>query len=195
LLNQPVQQMQTSRTSLKDSKPVKKTRRGPMLLRHLNNAGGQKMVVGKMVYDPVTFRWEGNEQVLRDFDEWPGNQKESSLAKAYSRPALISHRGFKGPQVVGTMIFDPIQRRWIGNDEDGDVFADIADAIEDKRRVGDGTAHDEWPAAFRFSEKELSLMALSEKTHASIGNAWFAGDRSTSIKDLYKIRRIAEQSY
>lgn len=75
-----------------------------------------------MVYNPVTFRWEGNENDLSPFDA-PSNspsvasmptfffrEKESSTP----RPALITNvNASQGVQVVGGMVFDPQRMCWL----------------------------------------------------------------------------------
>ncbi|KAH7928476.1 hypothetical protein BV22DRAFT_1102947 [Leucogyrophana mollusca] len=115
------------------------TRRKPTLIRHLGSANGPK-VVGEMKWNPSTLRWEGNDQVLRDFDAVVGTS---------TRPALITHLTGSsigspvgsfaaGARKVGNMIFDPTRMCWIStlppDEEEPDVFADLADDEED----GDG---------------------------------------------------------
>lgn len=80
-------------------------------------------------------RWDGNEQVLRDFD---------AIAGKSSRPALITHLNGSiptsgssirvvppGMRVVGNMIFDPDRMCWlpkeVGEDDEIDPFAGIDD--------------------------------------------------------------------
>ena len=83
-----------------------------------------------MTYDPIQQKWDGNEEILLDFDK-------ASLASVNAvnrlRPALITNKGSASmiPQVVGNMVFDPIQMRWLGNEEEGDVFAGIDDDLND----------------------------------------------------------------
>src|ERR1700753_4214828 len=70
--------------------------RKPTLIRNLSGAGAPKgllllfhffglltspTVVGEMRWNPQSLRWEGNEQILRDFDSATGSS---------SRPALIT---------------------------------------------------------------------------------------------------------
>jgi hypothetical protein len=75
-----------------------------------------------MVYNPLTFRWEGNENDLSPFDA-PSNspsiasmpphifrEKENSTP----RPALITNvNASQGVQVVGGMVFDPQRMCWL----------------------------------------------------------------------------------
>lgn len=70
-----------------------------------------------MTYNPTLQKWEGNEDVLLEFDR-----------ASPSRPALITNKGgYKMPQVVGGMVFDPTRMCWVGNEEEADVFADFPD--------------------------------------------------------------------
>ncbi|KAG2120745.1 uncharacterized protein F5147DRAFT_8000 [Suillus discolor] len=113
------------------------TRRKPTLIRHLGSASGPK-VVGEMKWNPTTLRWEGNDQVLRDFDTVVGTS---------TRPALITHLTGSsigspvgsfaaGARKVGNMIFDPTRMCWVStlppDEEEPDVFADLADDEDDE---------------------------------------------------------------
>lgn len=92
-----------------------------------------RAVVGEMKWNPLTLRWEGNDQVLRDFDATVGSS---------TRPALITHltgssmgspvNSFaSGARKVGNMIFDPSRMCWVSTlppeEEEPDVFANLAD--------------------------------------------------------------------
>ncbi|ETN42445.1 uncharacterized protein HMPREF1541_01600 [Cyphellophora europaea CBS 101466] len=93
-----------------------------------------------MRYNPSLYRWEGNENVLAPFDIPPpdfyartGSPVSASMSererKAHGSPvtnnsktnvALISNVGTTaGVQVVGGMVFDPSQMRWLKVKEDG----------------------------------------------------------------------------
>ncbi|KAG1825802.1 uncharacterized protein BJ212DRAFT_1316232 [Suillus subaureus] len=113
------------------------TRRKPTLIRHLGSASGPK-VVGEMKWNPTNLRWEGNDQVLRDFDTVVGTS---------TRPALITHLTGSsigspvgsfaaGARKVGNMIFDPTRMCWVStlppDEEEPDVFADLADDEDDE---------------------------------------------------------------
>ncbi|KAI0756689.1 hypothetical protein C8Q80DRAFT_1116102 [Daedaleopsis nitida] len=115
------------------------TRRKPTLIRNLGGTGAAK-VVGEMKWNPTTLRWEGNDQALRDFDA------------ASTRPALITHLTgssigspvgsfASGARVVGNMIFDPQRMCWISalDEEEPDVFADLADDEDDDWEARGGT--------------------------------------------------------
>lgn len=114
------------------------SRKKPTLIRNLGGTGGPK-VVGDMKWNPTTMRWEGNEQVLRDFD----------AVVTSTRPALITHLTgssigspvgsfASGARIVGNMIFDPQRMCWISTlppeEDEPDVFANLADDEEE----GDG---------------------------------------------------------
>ncbi|KAI0814874.1 hypothetical protein BC629DRAFT_1588563 [Irpex lacteus] len=112
--------------------PASQSHRKPTLIRNLGGAGGPK-VVGDMKWNPQTLRWEGNDQVLRDFDATVGTS---------TRPALITHltgssmgspvNNFAaGARKVGNMIFDPSRMCWVSTlppeEDEPDVFANLAD--------------------------------------------------------------------
>lgn len=98
-----------------------------------------------MKWNPTTLRWEGNDQALRDFDAAVGSS---------TRPALITHLTGSsmgspvgsfaaGARVVGNMIFDPSRMCWIStlppDEEEPDVFADLADDEDDDWEAKGGT--------------------------------------------------------
>lgn len=100
------------------------------------------LVVGDMHWNPQSMRWEGNEQVLRDFDS----------VVTSTRPALITHLTGSsigspvgsfatGARKVGNMIFDPQRMCWISTlppeEEEPDVFANLADDEDEDDSKGD----------------------------------------------------------
>lgn len=120
------------------------TRRKPTLIRNLGGASAPK-VVGEMKWNPQSLRWEGNDQALRDFDAAVGTS---------IRPALITHLTgtsigapcgsfAAGARKVGNMMFDPQRMCWISTlppeEEEPDVFADLADDENDDWEVKGGT--------------------------------------------------------
>jgi hypothetical protein len=75
-----------------------------------------------MVYNPVTYRWEGNENDLSSFDA-PSNPPSATSMPPHlfrekenntPRPALITNiNASQGVQVVGGMVFDPQKMCWL----------------------------------------------------------------------------------
>ncbi|KAL2149480.1 hypothetical protein VTH82DRAFT_8131 [Thermothelomyces myriococcoides] len=165
---------------------AKRVRRSPQtkphLISNLNPPRDAKMVKG-MWYNPETFRWEGNDHALHAFDAPAASSSTGSghhhmireRETATPRPALITNIGAtKGVQVVGGMVFDPQNMRWLklapqnrsGNggahdgldalDDEEDVFKDIPDLEErtiassdgDNPRVSD--VNHEWPVGEEF---------------------------------------------
>ncbi|EST05191.2 hypothetical protein PSEUBRA_005454 [Kalmanozyma brasiliensis GHG001] len=125
----------------------------PALIRPLGAGAtpAQKTVKG-MRWNAHALRWEGNEGVLRDFDQviqrstrpalisqMTGSSTSSALNQVagYSSPlspesSTLMNSIASGARVVGDMLFDPIQMRWIpkSGDEEEDVFAGFDDALE-----------------------------------------------------------------
>lgn len=111
-----------------------------------------------MCYNPVTMRWEGNDNVLGAFEAPASSPSTASVPyhvarereTATPRPALITNIGTtKGVQVVGGMVFDPQNMCWLklgpqnakaeaddpmdgfnALDDEEDVFKDIPDLEE-----------------------------------------------------------------
>lgn len=116
-------------------------------------------VLNGMIYNPETFRWEGNENVLNVFDATASSPSMASIPPQFQRekdnstprPLLITNMSApKGVKRVGDMVFDPVQMCWLkvdaatptahsddpmdgfnAMDDEDDPFKDIPD-LEDK---------------------------------------------------------------
>ncbi|KAK6357022.1 hypothetical protein TWF718_001353 [Orbilia javanica] len=101
----------------------------------------QAKSVNDMIYNPTTFRWEGNEHAVRGFE------KEEFLPTALPRPALISSvKSSKNIQVVGKMVFDPNHMCWLkvddtGSDDEANALADIDD-LKDSNSMTERSTRD-----------------------------------------------------
>lgn len=148
---------QSPQSTIRSKKSRKAPQLKPHLIANLNPPKESKMVNG-MFYNPETFRWEGNDNVLGAFDVPASSPSTASIPpymlrereNATPRPALITNiNATKGVQVVGGMVFDPQNMCWLklgpqtgqteqsdpmdgfnGIDSDDDVFKDIPD-LED----------------------------------------------------------------
>lgn len=90
-----------------------------------------------MRWNPFTLRWEGNDQVLRDFDAAVGTSVRPALITQLTGSSIGSPTGnASGARVVGNMLFDPTRMCWVSTlppeDEEPDVFADLADDEDDE---------------------------------------------------------------
>ncbi|KAG5647614.1 hypothetical protein DXG03_008967 [Asterophora parasitica] len=116
--------------------PSPQARRKPTLIRNLGGVNGPK-VVGDMKWNPLTLRWEGNDQVLRDFDSAVGTSTRPALITHLTGSSIGSPVGSfaSGARIVGNMIFDPARMCWIStlppDEDEPDVFANLADDEED----------------------------------------------------------------
>ncbi|CAG8906851.1 unnamed protein product [Penicillium egyptiacum] len=150
-----------SRKGKPNAKPTSK----PHLIKPMGSGVQDAKSVRGMRYNPTNFRWEGNENLVQEFDATPKSPKPA--------PALITNVGaMQNVQTVGGMVFDPHRMCWLraslGADED-DVFAGLDDlddkvtingrkagAIEDQQfpTVGDdasaGESSDEGPMTEEF---------------------------------------------
>jgi hypothetical protein len=90
-----------------------------------------------MKWNPQTLRWEGNDQVLRDFDVAIGTSTRPALITQLTGSGLGSPAGSyaSGARIVGNMIFDPTKMCWVSTlppeEDEPDVFANLADDEED----------------------------------------------------------------
>ncbi|KAI9060619.1 hypothetical protein FKP32DRAFT_1613598 [Trametes sanguinea] len=138
------------------------TRRKPTLIRNLGGAGSAK-VVGEMKWNPNTLRWEGNDQVLRDFDAATGTSTRPALITHLTGSSIGSPVGSfaSGARVVGNMIFDPQRMCWISTlppeQDEPDVFADLADDEDD----------DDWEARASTIRASQQLQGTSANSSTS----------------------------
>ncbi|KAJ7487464.1 hypothetical protein B0H11DRAFT_2278589 [Mycena galericulata] len=113
----------------------------PTLIRNLGGSGAPR-VVGDMRWNPQTLRWEGNEQVLRDFDAAVGTSTRPALITHLTGSSIGSPVGSfaNGARIVGNMIFDPARMCWIStlppDEDEPDVFANLADDEGDEEDGG-----------------------------------------------------------
>lgn len=107
----------------KSEKPQQK----PQLIKGMGSDLNSAKTVKGMQYNPLLFRWEGNENALAPFDVpdfhprggSPSGQGQGSPGTK-ANMALISNVGsITGVQVVGGMVFDPSQMRWLKIAEHG----------------------------------------------------------------------------
>lgn len=73
---------------------------------------------GTMHFNATKCRWEGNNEDLKRFDNVPKG------------PGLIAYISNKGIQVVGNMVFDPVNMKWINVNQEvpeEDPFQDVDD--------------------------------------------------------------------
>ncbi|QUC23891.1 uncharacterized protein UV8b_08132 [Ustilaginoidea virens] len=168
--HQQQQQQHSAHLPQASIRSKKKTKRPQQLKPHLIsnlNSGKESKVVNGMYYNADTFRWEGNDNVLKAFDAAAATPSTATGSSQVARekevctprPALITNiSATKGVQVVSGMVFDPQAMCWLKlgqeskarsdasdtmdgfdalNDEDEDVFKDIPD-LEDKPAEEEG---------------------------------------------------------
>ncbi|KIW99373.1 uncharacterized protein Z518_11361 [Rhinocladiella mackenziei CBS 650.93] len=139
----------------------------PHLIKPMGSDMNRPKTEKGMQYNPLLFRWDGNENALAPFDVPDFHPRGGSPAgQAQGSPgtkanlALISNvgSGVTGVQVDGGMVFDPSQMRWfklaenadgttsslrggsVQIEEEEDVFAGLEDLREeDETRSRSGT--------------------------------------------------------
>ncbi|PWN50425.1 hypothetical protein IE53DRAFT_96900 [Violaceomyces palustris] len=113
----------------------------PTLIRNLGGSPASPRVVGNMRWNPKAQRWEGNESALRDFDNAVQNSSRPALITQLTGSSTSSHYTHSiaspqsslaasslpgGTRIVGEMMFDPIQMKWLHrNGDETDIFANI----------------------------------------------------------------------
>ncbi len=113
--------------SLRKKHNSRKEPQKPQLIKPMGSGIQEPKAVKGMQYNPILFRWEGNENALAPFDvpvssSTGGSPVRSRDGNGHSpkhssvgQPALITNVGqvATGVQVVGGMVFDPRRMCWL----------------------------------------------------------------------------------
>ncbi len=105
----------------------KKEPQKPQLIKSMGSGIQEPKAVKGMQYNPILFRWEGNENALVPFDVPASSSNGGSPVRSrdgnghspkhssVGQPALITNVGqvATGVQVVGGMVFDPRRMCWL----------------------------------------------------------------------------------
>ncbi|KAL4801534.1 hypothetical protein BDV18DRAFT_73328 [Aspergillus unguis] len=109
----------------------------PHLIKPIGAGVQERKYMNGMHYNPATYRWEGNENLVHGFEATTPKSPKSS-------PALITNVGaMQNVQVVGGMVFDPQRMCWlklapsqpgpdgvVAVEDEDDVFSNLADLDE-----------------------------------------------------------------
>ncbi len=182
----------------------------PRLIKPMGEGVNSAKTLKGMQWNPMLFRWEGNENSLASFDapvqtpHSPKNPAGSVGSKA--APALIANVGPTkgGVQVVGGMVFDPQRMCWLkmapshtsrhqsGSsstrspetiEEDEDPFAGLDDLedYKDKKSVA-GTSYEE-------------DVSVGMGTKSSIEDEWLVGEEFDVGPEFIKRQRAEEEKW
>ncbi|KAJ5836136.1 hypothetical protein N7447_002162 [Penicillium robsamsonii] len=125
--SQPISRIPPASTTVRSRKGksnVKSTSK-PHLIKPMGSGVQDAKSVRGMRYNPTNFRWEGNENLVQEFDATTSKSPKPA-------PALIANVGAQNVQTVGGMVFDPHRMCWLRASEsaDEDVFAGLDDLDE-----------------------------------------------------------------
>ncbi|KAK9458324.1 hypothetical protein V1511DRAFT_492343 [Dipodascopsis uninucleata] len=140
----------------------KKVQQRPHLIKPMGDVGSLPRTEKGMHYNPATFKWEGNEQIEKEFD---------NAMLTPPRPALISNiTSNKGVQVVGGMVFDPNRMCWFKTNENGQIDEeDEDDPFADFDDVDDGFGNLSLNSGKSRSNEFSSPLGVSSSSSASTG--------------------------
>jgi hypothetical protein len=132
-----------------------------------------------MRWNPQTLRWEGNDHVLRDFDVAVGTSTRPALITHITGSSIGSLGSFaSGARIVGNMVFDPRRMCWVSTlppeEDEPDVFANMADDEEDSESKGD---------TIRAIISRVSDVSASTSSDAWACTASPAGSHSRTISE------------
>lgn len=186
-------------------------RKKPQLIKNLSADVNLKFV-GEMVYNPITQRWDGNDSVLKDFD---------NVLSTPLRPALISNMNnfttnTKSFQVVGKMRFDPKKMCWNNDssdeeeviwdcdDDDRDDFISTPQAFidtsdnklrtkNDANSIGNDNNDFQVGSEFDITSGFLAALLASERQHRNEITRWYPGALSKKNESRFGLRDITLQ--
>ncbi len=185
----PISAMPNVHAMKKAQKPKKK----PTLIRNLNVPETAK-VVGGMTYNPKLQRWEGNDEMMNEFERALYPSGNMTPAR---RPILIQNMGgSKHVQKIGDMVFDPVKMCWVGNDEDVDIFAECTE--QEPNTMTNTQKEKRNGSEFILSKQMMESFYIAESTHKLFIGRWYpriVTDTRTVMRDaskthLYEIRHI-----
>lgn len=177
----------------------KKGQQKPFLIKQIGGDINRPKTEKGMQYNPVLFRWEGNENALAPFDvpEFHPRGQSPGGSPNSKPPALITNMNVGqagGVQVVGGMVFDPRRMCWlkmagaehqvptnnrnVGSvtlEEEEDVFAGLEDLKEEDE------------TASRRSHRSSHLSAMGPITPSDrqvSGETHGSGDETLLIEEF-----------
>lgn len=151
-----------------------------------------------MFYNPKTFKWEGNDEVMAHFD---------AAVSSPPRPALISNVNTckKSIQVVNGMVFDPEQMCWVKLSDDAESEADPFEGLDDledastKSASVSGTGFMHGPGHFSVGEEfDVGRQFIKRQRDEEVKwrqqvQGWISGGRRNSqrsrayLQDIYTL--------
>ncbi|KAF7872480.1 hypothetical protein EAF04_003401 [Stromatinia cepivora] len=185
----------------------------PQLIKPLGNVNNPRSVKG-MKYDPVNYRWEGNEIEVSAFDMPASTTSTASIPVqtpraappqiyrekecSTPRPALITNiNSAQNVQVVGGMVFDPQRMCWLKmpgdnkrtKSDSGDTM-DGFDALDDEEDV-----FKDVPDLEEGPSKESDEISGSKGEGASGLSDWLVGEEFDVGPEFVKRQREEEERW
>jgi len=184
---------------------LKKTRKPaqlkPHLISNLTNAKDTKVVNG-MTYNPVTFRWEGNENALGAFNP-PASSPMTISAPPHSArekeiltpgPVLIKDiSSSKMRKQVGDMVFDPQNMCWIKVQSDQHTpTPKSSSGLDDFQIVEDEDPFKDIPD---LEEKEASSGNVTRGRVSDVNDEWMVGEEFDVGPEFIRRQREEEDRW
>lgn len=144
---------------------------------------------GGMYYNPQTLKWEGNEKILRKFEDADASALNPMLIKKNTEHfdqidnKKLRSKESKNPEVVGDMMFDEKNLRWVSiHNEPPDPFAGIDDIAPTQDAISKRSPflRSQSQVNSNLVSRSLSVNPNLRKYH-SIGNV--RGEEFTSKND------------
>lgn len=161
-----------------------------------------------MHYNPLLFRWEGNENALAPFDvPVPSSPHSSARHSPKPAPALITHYGAaNGVQISGGMVFDPQRMCWLkmapaqssnsatlrggmGSvqlDEEEDVFAGLDDLKEENAAI-DTPSSTLRPIRSKAALREVSRESMGATSGDEGTKGAESGDEGWNVSEEFDV--------
>lgn len=137
-----------------------------------------------MTYNPVTYRWEGNENALNLFNPPVQSPSTTALPQHMARdregstpgPVLIKDMGSsKGTKRIGDMVFDPQNMCWLKVDA-GTPTPNSHDPMESLNVLDDDDDDDPFKDIPDLEDKEMDSKEGGRGRVSDIKDEWLVGE-------------------
>ncbi|RYP55447.1 hypothetical protein DL770_010912 [Monosporascus sp. CRB-9-2] len=188
--------------TIRAKKPRKPQQLKPHLITNLNSAREPKVVNG-MTYNPVTYRWEGNENALNVFNAPIPSSPTTPMPPRVQRekeastpgPVLIKDMSTsKGAKRIGNMVFDPQAMCWLKVDN-ATPTSNSDDTMEDFNAMGDDDDDDPFKDIPDLEDGDMDDTGGRHSRVSDIKDEWLVGEEFDVGPEFIRRQREEEERW
>ncbi|RYP16245.1 hypothetical protein DL767_010207 [Monosporascus sp. MG133] len=188
--------------TIRAKRPRKPQQLKPHLITNLNSAREPKVVNG-MTYNPVTYRWEGNENALNVFNAPIPSSPTTPMPPRVQRekeastpgPVLIKDMSTsKGAKRIGNMVFDPQAMCWLKVDN-ATPTSNSDDPMEDFNSMGDDDDDDPFKDIPDLEDGDMDETGGRHSRVSDIKDEWLVGEEFDVGPEFIRRQREEEERW